>query len=470
MKPTQPESSQQPGPHPSSQAQPAPSPEPAAPPPPLLELRDGLPPVVSTASDLARTVTDLAAGSGPVAIDAERASGYRYGQRAYLVQLRRAGAGTALVDPVPFRVDASRLSQPTRPLQALSDAVADAEWIIHAASQDLPSLGELGLWPARLFDTELAGRLLNYPRVGLAVLVEELLGYRMRKEHSAVDWSRRPLPASWLLYAALDVEMLIELRDVLAGQLVDADKAEWARQEFAALAAAGPQPPRTDPWRRTSGMHRVRGRRSLAIVRELWQTRDMLARRRDVTPNRILADAAIVEAAQAAPTSRRELAALPAFSVRGAQRHLRDFHAAVSTAQALPDRELPHVAPQHDGPPPPRTWSSRDPAAADRLMRCRETVTSLAADLELPQENLLAPDAVRRLAWRPPQPPTQDSVAAALADFGARPWQRELTAAALADALDDPVGDGVADDHTDPQSDLPAGPQTGPMNDSGLTR
>ena len=109
-------------------------------------------------------------------------------------------------------------------------------------------------------------------------LVEELLGYSMRKEHSAVDWSRRPLPESWLLYAALDVEMLLELRDVLAAQLETAGKAEWARQEFAAWARMSAPAPRHEPWRRTSGIHRVRGRRGLAIVREMWELRDQLPR------------------------------------------------------------------------------------------------------------------------------------------------------------------------------------------------
>ncbi|HSE70983.1 MAG TPA: ribonuclease D, partial [Nocardioidaceae bacterium] len=178
------------------------------PPAPLLELRDGLPAVVETDKALAETVELIRSGTGPVAIDAERASGYRYSARAYLIQLRREGAGTALVDPLPFD-----------DMSGLDAAIGDAEWILHAATQDLPCLTELGLRPASLFDTELAGRLLGYPRVGLATLVETIIGRRMRKEHSAVDWSTRPLPEPWLEYAALDVEVLIELRDALAAEL-----------------------------------------------------------------------------------------------------------------------------------------------------------------------------------------------------------------------------------------------------------
>ena len=238
---------------------------------PLLALRDGLPPVIDTDEALAEAVALFRSGTGPVAIDAERASGYRYSARAYLIQLRREGSGSALVDPIAFD-----------DLQALNEALGDAEWILHAATQDLPCLTELGLRPAALFDTELAGRLLGYPRVGLATLVETIVGRRMRKEHSAVDWSTRPLPEPWLEYAALDVEVLLELRAALAAELEETGKADWARQEFAHLISAPPSGPRQDPWRRTSGMHRARGRRAMAAVRELWQTRDAIASQRDI--------------------------------------------------------------------------------------------------------------------------------------------------------------------------------------------
>lgn len=401
----------------------------APPPAPLLSLRDGLPAVVETPAELDAAVSVLAAGTGPLAVDAERASGYRYSQRAYLIQLRRAGAGTILVDPLPFG------DVPNDSLRPLAAAVEAEEWIIHAASQDLSCLAELGLRPTNLFDTELAGRLLNYPRVGLAVLVEDLLGYSMRKEHSAVDWSRRPFPESWLLYAALDVEMLIELRDLLVEQLETAGKTEWARQEFAAWARPRQSVPRVDPWRRTSSIHRVRGRRGLAIVREMWTLRDELAQSRDIAPGKVLRDAAIIDAAQAAPRSRGALSRLPAFSTRGGQRYVREFAAAISRALALPEGDLPSLVARHEGPPPARVWASKFPAAAARLGVCRELVTALAAGLDLPQENLLEPDAVRRLTWTPPEVVEPESVAEALRAAGARAWQVDLTAAPLAGAL-----------------------------------
>ncbi len=250
---------------------------------PLLEPREGIPPVTASPQDLAAVVAAFAAGTGPVAVDAERASGYRYGQRAYLVQLRRAGAGTALIDPIACG-----------DLSALGDVLADAEWVLHAATQDLPCLYEIGMRPTRLFDTELAGRLAGFARVGLGPMVENVLGFALEKGHSAVDWSTRPLPDPWLRYAALDVELLVDLRDALEEELREQGKLDWALQEFAAIAAAPPPAPRVDPWRRTSGMHKVRRRRQLGAVRELWTARDEIAQGRDVSPGRVLTDAAIV--------------------------------------------------------------------------------------------------------------------------------------------------------------------------------
>lgn len=396
-----------------------PEPEPA----PLLELRDGLSDIVVTREQLLEVCAAIKAGSGPVAIDAERASGYRYSARAYLIQLRREGAGTALVDPIAFD-----------DLDPLIDALDGTEWILHAASQDLPCLDELGLKPAALFDTELAGRLLGYPRVGLATLVEEILGRRLRKEHSAVDWSTRPLPRPWLEYAALDVEPLVELREALHAQLVEAGKWEWAQQEFLHLIDMGPAEPRREPWRRTSGLHRVRGRRALAAVRALWHARDEIASQRDVTPGRIIPDSAIVEAATALPRDRATLLGMRGFHGRGAQRYVSVWVDALRRARELADSELPQAAARYDGPPPPRAWAERDPVAAARLAQSRAALQLLAQELTVPVENLVTPDYVRRVLWQPPGD-DPETVAGALRALGARPWQVELTAGILATAI-----------------------------------
>jgi ribonuclease D len=394
----------------------------------LLAPREGTPRPATTDEELAETARRFAAGTGPVAIDAERASGYRYSQRAYLVQLRRAGAGTALIDPLPLG-----------DLSSVDAAIADAEWVLHAATQDLPCLAEVGLRPRRLFDTELAARLAGFERVGLASLTEHLLGYVLEKHHSAADWSTRPLPEAWLSYAALDVELLVELRDELAAELDRQGKAGWAAEEFAALVAWGTQPPspRPDPWRRTSGIHRVRGARAQARVRSMWYARDAIAARRDAAPGRVLPDASIIAAAELDPRDERTLLTLPGFGGRSVRRLARTWLAALDEARMLPDEALPAVPPV-EGPPPPHRWAERDPVAAGRLARCREAVTAIAKAHRLPPENLIAPEFVRRLAWTPPAELASATVAQTLQGFGARSWQVSLVAGALATALTEP--------------------------------
>jgi len=395
---------------------------------PLLEPREGTPAPVETASDLARTAAEFAAGTGPVAVDAERASGYRYGQQAYLVQLRRAGVGTALIDP-----------SCCPDLGILDTALADAEWVLHAASQDLPCLAEVGMRPRTLFDTELAGRLAGFERVGLGTMVEQVLGYTLEKGHSAADWSTRPLPRAWLTYAALDVELLIELRDALAAELELQGKLEWAREEFAALVSAPAPTARVEPWRRTSGIHRIRSSRGLAIVRELWLARDDIARNDNIAPGRVLPDSAIIAAALANPPSAQALLQVPVFGGRATRRQVNVWYEAIQQARALAQSDLPPARAETDGPPPAHRWRDREPVAAARLAAAKDTVLTVAEQHTLPAENLLSPDVVRRLAWAPPDPLTLGSVTQALLTAGAREWQVGLTAAPLTSALNLPA-------------------------------
>ncbi len=371
--------------------------------------------------ELLRWSRRLATPGGPVALDAERASGFRYSGRAYLVQIRRPDLGTVLLDPIALG-----------DLAALDVPLGRSEWVLHAASQDLACLAEVGLRPRRLFDTELAGRLAGLPRVGLGPLVERMLGWGLAKGHGAADWSVRPLPEDFLNYAALDVEVLVELRDAMESLLAEQGKLEWAHQEFAALVAAPPAPARIDPWRRTSGIHRIHDRRALAIVRELWTVRDTVARKRDLSPHRVLPDAAISAAAQAAPTTLSALVSLPVFTGRAQRRMAPTWLAAVERALHLPVDELPPVSLPSDGPPPAPRWASREPEAAARLAQARAALTGLSEQVSVPVENLLAPDLVRRLMW---EPPTDRDVAAFLTAAGARPWQVELTAPLLTATL-----------------------------------
>ncbi|MHA7277528.1 HRDC domain-containing protein [Arthrobacter sp. HLT1-21] len=403
----------------------APLPDVAEPLPLLKEPKDGVPLVIDTQAGLERAARALARGTGPAGVDAERASGFRYGQRAFLVQIRREGSGTWLIDPEPFT-----------DLRIIDEALQGVEWILHAATQDLPCLSELGMWPDRLFDTELAARIAGLPRVGLAAVIESLLGYTLAKEHSAADWSRRPLPEPWLRYAALDVEVLTELRSELIDLLAREGKLDFAEQEFEHIRNTPPAEPRVDPWRRNSGLHQIRDRRQLAAVRQLWLEREDLAKNRDIAPGRLIPDSAILAAAKAMPATVPQLLGTSGFHGRAAAREAPRWLRCISDARS--QTELPELQLPTNSPPPPRVWADKDPEAAARLATARPRLAAIAESLNLPIENLLTPDYLRRVAWRPPAEITLESLSAALADLGARPWQVETTAAVLTVAFLDP--------------------------------
>jgi ribonuclease D len=201
----------------------------------------------------------------------------------------------------------------------------------------------------------------------------------------------------------------------------------------------------------------VQSRRGLAVVRELWTARDRIAQRADLSPRRVLPDTAIIEAARSYPANHAQLVRISGFAGRQARRHERDWLAAVARARASGDEELPETAGGAipNGPPPAHRWAERDPAAAARLAAARGAVTALAEENQLPAENLLSPDALRRLSWDPPRPgggqSDEQAVARALADYGARPWQIELTAGPVAQAL------GEAKDHVADAADADPG-------------
>ncbi len=402
------------------------SPEPD--PTPLLQPAEGVPELTIYDDQIVVAAERLGTGHGPFAVDAERASGFRYSGRAYLIQIRRAGAGTVLVDPV------SGGGEPEVALRPIAEVLASDEWILHAADQDLPCLAEVGMRPPALYDTELAGRLAGYDRVNLAAMVQRLLGLGLAKGHGAADWSKRPLPRAWLNYAALDVEVLIDLRDAIAAVLAEQGKTEWAAEEFEYLRTLDPAPTRRDRWRRTSGIHRVRDARGLAEVRELWTTRDQIARRRDIAPGRILPDSAIIDAALADPSTVEDLTALPVFGGPRQRRSADVWLAALARGRDNPERPTP-PDPQN-GPPPVSRWSRRKPEAAARLEAARTALAELSEQVHVPTENLLAPDLVRRLCWDwPGADDVREAIDAFLRDRGARRWQRELVVPVLANAL-----------------------------------
>jgi len=392
---------------------------------PLLAPAAGTPDVIDTEAAFKSALSDLAEGTGPFAVDAERASGYKYSARAYLIQIKRNGGGLHLIDPIPFGPGHQLFIE-------LNELLNTDEVILHASTQDLPCLRELGINPKLLFDTELGGRIAGLPRVGLGPLLEVHLGVLLAKEHSAVDWSVRPLSQDWLNYAALDVELLIELRNIIAQLLLDAKKLHWAEAEFASILAAPPNPPRVDPWRRTSGMHKIRKRNQLAVIRSLWNVRNQIAESLDVSPGKLLNDSAIVELAMNPPTNKREFdKVLRPIGLRARWKENLDIWlAAIASAVALPESEYPEMRAAGDSMPPTKIWKERFPEKYAPFTHARAAVETRASELNIPVENLIAPDVIRKLVWKLSTDVTKDAI-----DLGARPWQvaeiAELVAAAL---------------------------------------
>ncbi len=384
------------------------------------------PPVIDSRSGYRSAVAAIRDGDGPVAIDTERASGYKYSQRAYLIQVFRRGAGTFLFDPPAV----GRFDE-------LAEEIINDEWVLHAASQDLDALREVGLDPVHLFDTELAGRLLGLPRVALGTVVEELLGIHLKKEHSAADWSIRPLPEPWLVYAALDVELLVDLRDVMEDMLADAGKMVIAAQEFEAVLQAPAKPALAEPWRRLSGVSSLRDATQMAVARELWLSRDALARNLDIAPGRLVPDASLMAAVRAQPQSRQALAAMKDFRGRASRTELARWWHAIESGRA--SSELPDLRAERTELPSARNWPDRNPEAHQRLKTVRALLAERADELQMPVENLLKPSIVRDLAWEPPADPTAEHIAVALEQHGARPWQivetAQLIAAGFVEAL-----------------------------------
>ena len=406
----------------------------------LLHPAEGVPAIIETEEAFDAALTALAQGVGPFAFDAERASGFKYSARAYLIQIKRTGGGLHLIDPIPF-------GPGHRCFAELNNLIADEEVILHSSTQDLPCLRELGINPQILFDTELGGRIAGLARVGLGPLLESQMGVSLAKEHSAADWSKRPLPNEWLNYAALDVELLVELRDKVYTLLVDAKKWSWAEQDFAAIISASAPSPRIDPWRRTSGMHKIKKRLQMAVVRELWQARDEIAQGADVSPSRLLSDAAITELAQNAEkspiTNRKHLEKiLRPLGLRARWlENASTWITSITTALELPEDQWPEARSKSDTLPPIKLWRERFPEKFIPLSHARFNLATKAEELSIPLENLISPELVRRICWSPPE----SSVLAALEALGARRWQAEIAAPILQAALLETVALEIAE-------------------------
>jgi len=385
--------------------------------------------LIDNQESLINCCNNLEKDEQPYAIDAERASGFKYSQRAYLLQISSATSDIYLIDPTSIK-----------DLTPLRQLLNNKSWILHAATQDLPCLFELELTPGEIFDTELAARLLSLPHVGLGGLLEDELQITLDKEHSAADWSKRPLPQDWLVYAALDVEFLHQLRKSLTQKLIENNKLNLAQQEFKALCSWQSPGLRNDPWRRTSGMHEVRGGQDSAIVRQIWLKRDEIAQQRDIAAGRVLNDAGIVEIAAKKPKTVQELKDLASIKYRPAKNDAEIWFEQLQIALQMGPDQWPVKKKGAETYPAPKSWLEKRPEAYHRLQFVKAQLHKLSEELLIPVEHLCSPDLVKKWCWDKPTDQLE-TINDWLISQGARDWQAQNLAPVLLSSLDNPKVD-----------------------------
>ena len=366
----------------------------------------------------------LAQGTGWCAVDTERASGFRYHNRVCLLQIRRTGAGTMLIDVE---------SDPQATTDFIGRVLADTGWVVHAASTDLPYLEQLRLRPPQLFDTELAGRFLGFHRVNLAAMVEHYLGVRLRKNHGGEDWSRRPIPSEWLDYAALDVEYLLPLADAMRSELTQQHpKDEWVAEECDYLTRVyRGYSPTPKSWEDLKGVHGLRTSKQLQVARCLWRVREKLARASDTAVSRLLPDKALVALATELPTTVPKVMRTPGYPPRlrrKARYWANQVDKALRTAQDRWPEPFP-IPTYRDTPPSRYTWSRYYPESFPKLTMVREELARVAAQVEIPVENMIQSSDTNEIVWRSQElkEVTDDTeLLELLQRLQIRPWQQKL--------------------------------------------
>ncbi len=351
-----------------------------------------------------------------IAVDTEAASFHRYRDRIFLIQLS-SPSETVIVDPLALS-----------DLSPLGELLADpsVEKIFHDADYDLRILDrDYGFRARRLFDTRIAAQLAGEPAVGLAALLEKYVGLKLAKEHQKADWSRRPLPAAMLAYAAADTEHLPALREALRSRLTALGRLGWAAEECERLETlrwtGGLDP--ADAFLRVKGAKALEAR-SLAALRELYDWRETIAAAQDKATFRIIGNDALRGVAAALPRTPADLRDIAELPRSLATRYGPALLESVGRARALEEGALPRV--ERAARPP------KDPAFDARVERLKAARNRVAAELGLDAGVLCGRTTLEAVARTVPLP--RDRAGLARVE-GLRRWQIDVLGDALLAAL-----------------------------------
>ena len=351
-----------------------------------------------------------------IAVDTEAASFHRYVDRIYLIQLSTRSE-TAIIDPLTVGNAVKDLGD------LLSDA--DIETIFHDADYDLRILDrDYGLRARHLFDTRIAAQLLGEPAIGLAALLEKYLQVKLDKKHQRADWSRRPLTADMLDYAALDTKHLPELRDELRRQLEQAGRLPWAEEEFSHLEHLRwtPEESNGDSYLRIKGA-RLLTRRGLALLKELAHWRDEVASELDRASFRVMSNETMLALAGQPPASKDVLQkGMPGLSERLVDQRGDSLMAAIERGQAVNEKDLPRF--------PRGERRAIDKAFDERVERLKAVRNKAAEKLKLDPGVLCPKGTLESVARERPKTPADLQKVPDL-----RKWQAQLLGADFLAAL-----------------------------------
>jgi ribonuclease D len=210
-------------------------------------------------------------------------------------------------------------------------------WILHSARQDLEVLiPRTGGLPDRLIDTQIAAAMLGFPlQVGLQGLLSEILGITIGKEHTRIDWSRRPLATEAIAYALDDVRYLMPAWHELETRLESSSRIDWFAQDCERQLHSPLLPSVDAIFERTKGAGRL-GAEQRGAALALVQWREERAQQRDKPRRWILADDELSGIAAAMPATLEDLKRITGLPRSLIERSGNAILAAITNANPLP--------------------------------------------------------------------------------------------------------------------------------------